>query len=285
MMIILEPNELENSTCEEIYEKKKSIEKFINDYENNNIPREDYLVKPSPQTKYKMCKDCLIEIEEFIHSKKLETEIEIIKEREEKLCQIIEKITGCSEDNVNELIFEIVTKIIKLPFETPTTIAELIKHKSKVAFVEPLVQRDIYNYVCAVCNEYNIKLNIIDGFLRGMPYHYVIKKIEPQGDSDIENKFVSKETNMSVIDLFKNDNINIEEKSYDTGLDTSINNSRVGMSNDKINLENPMDFFINNFIDKNEEVEFRDNKKDIIYSMIHSQKVFFQKFNQFISFI
>ena len=62
MMIILEPNELENSTCEEIYEKKKSIEKFINDYENNNIPREDYLVKPSPQTKYKMFKDCLIEI-------------------------------------------------------------------------------------------------------------------------------------------------------------------------------------------------------------------------------
>ena len=154
-----------------------------------------------------------------------------------------------------------------MPFETPITIEELLRHKSKFAFVEPLVQRDVYNCVCAVCNEYNIKLNIIDGFLRGMPYHYVIKKIEPKGDGDIENKFVSKETNMSVIDLFKNDNINIEEKNYDIGLDTSINNSRVGMSNDKINLENPMDFFINNFMDKNEEVEFRDNKKDIIYSI------------------
>ena len=30
--------ELENLTPEELYERKKGLEKFINDYENNNLP-------------------------------------------------------------------------------------------------------------------------------------------------------------------------------------------------------------------------------------------------------
>lgn len=64
MMISLEEykKELKNLTLEELSERKQKLEKFINDYENNNLSEQEYLVKPSPKTKYELFKEYLDEV-------------------------------------------------------------------------------------------------------------------------------------------------------------------------------------------------------------------------------
>lgn len=64
MMISLEEykKELKNLTLEELSERKQKLEKFINDYENNNISEQEYSVELSPQTKYKLFKKYLDEV-------------------------------------------------------------------------------------------------------------------------------------------------------------------------------------------------------------------------------
>lgn len=54
--------ELKNLTLEELSERKEKLEKFINDYENNNLSEQEYLVKPSPKTKYELYKEYLDEV-------------------------------------------------------------------------------------------------------------------------------------------------------------------------------------------------------------------------------
>ncbi len=66
--------ELENLTPEELYERKKGLEKFINDYENNNLPQQDYLVKPSPQTRYGLYKEYLNEVIDEISMRRHQSE-------------------------------------------------------------------------------------------------------------------------------------------------------------------------------------------------------------------
>jgi len=66
--------ELENLTPEELYERKKGLEKFINDYENNNLPQQDYLVKPSPQTRYGLYKEYLNEVIDEIGMRRHQSE-------------------------------------------------------------------------------------------------------------------------------------------------------------------------------------------------------------------
>lgn len=66
--------ELENLTPEELYERKKGLEKFINDYENNNLPQQDYLVKPSPQTRYGLYKEYLDEVIDEIGMRRHQSE-------------------------------------------------------------------------------------------------------------------------------------------------------------------------------------------------------------------
>lgn len=64
MMISLEEyrKELENLTLEELSERKQKLEKFINDYENNNLSEQEYSDELSPQTKYKLFKEYLDEV-------------------------------------------------------------------------------------------------------------------------------------------------------------------------------------------------------------------------------
>lgn len=64
MMISLEEyrKELKNLTLEELSERKQKLEKFINDYENNNLFEQEYSVELSPQTKYKLFKEYLDEV-------------------------------------------------------------------------------------------------------------------------------------------------------------------------------------------------------------------------------
>lgn len=54
--------ELKNLTLEELSERKEKLEKFINDYESNNLSEQEYLVKPSPKTKYELYKEYLDEV-------------------------------------------------------------------------------------------------------------------------------------------------------------------------------------------------------------------------------
>ena len=71
--------ELENLTPEELYERKKGLEKFINDYENNNLPQQDYLVKPSPQTRYGLYKEYLNEVIDEIGMRRHQSELNGVK--------------------------------------------------------------------------------------------------------------------------------------------------------------------------------------------------------------
>ena len=50
------------------------LEKFINDYENNNLPQQDYLVKPSPQTRYGLYKEYLNEVIDEIGMRRHQSE-------------------------------------------------------------------------------------------------------------------------------------------------------------------------------------------------------------------
>lgn len=54
--------ELKNLTLEELSERKEKLKKFINDYENNNLSEQEYLVKPSTKTKYELYKEYLDEV-------------------------------------------------------------------------------------------------------------------------------------------------------------------------------------------------------------------------------
>lgn len=88
--------ENENLTIKELYEKKQDLEKFINDYENNNLPQQDYLIKPSPKTRYDLSKEYLIEIEDLIQiKKKKNNENQLVEDENsfEFLNKKIEKLT------------------------------------------------------------------------------------------------------------------------------------------------------------------------------------------------
>lgn len=88
--------ENENSTIKELYEKKQALKKFINDYENNNLSQQDYIVKPSPKTRYDLSKEYLIEIEDLIQVKeKKNNENQIVEDENnfEFLNKKIEELT------------------------------------------------------------------------------------------------------------------------------------------------------------------------------------------------
>ena len=89
---------------------------------------------------------------------------------------VIEKIMSNEDKNLVDIVLNIVNKINNLPAGTKTTIAEIINYDAQKAFIEPLTQGKIYNFVKAVCKELNIKLEQHrDGF-GGLAYFYAFTK-------------------------------------------------------------------------------------------------------------
>ena len=99
-----------------------------------------------------------------------------LKELEEN-----EKNSGIIDDNdesfLNKQVPEILSKIIEMPDNTETTIAELINYNPDKVFVSPLMQGKIFNAMKEQCEKNNIDIvEIRDGF-GGLAYHYKFKKI------------------------------------------------------------------------------------------------------------
>lgn len=89
-----------------------------------------------------------------------------------ELKRIIEDVVGNKDSFFYTSVFQIVKKIINLPDETQTTIAQLINYDPSQDFVGPLEQGQIANFVEDVCEKINIHLERIrDGFT-GLAYHY-----------------------------------------------------------------------------------------------------------------
>lgn len=79
--------------------------------------------------------------------------------------------------SMNNLIFEILKKIINAPSDSELSIGKLISYNPNENFAEPLFQGKVYNYTFDICDKLNIKLEEKrDGF-GGLAYNYLFKKI------------------------------------------------------------------------------------------------------------
>lgn len=76
----------------------------------------------------------------------------------------------------NEIIFEIMKKIIDLPCERETTIAELINYNPENEFVEPLMQGQISYFVEEICNKINVNYIDTDDSIGGLAFYVKFKK-------------------------------------------------------------------------------------------------------------
>ena len=80
-----------------------------------------------------------------------------------------------SENNI--IVNNIVNKIIELPYNVETTIAQLIDYNPEVAFVSPLTQGIISNIVVNKCEGRGIKLDENRDEFGGLAYYNKFKKL------------------------------------------------------------------------------------------------------------
>ena len=106
----------------------------------------------------------------MITDEKLKTIVDdVIKDNEESI--------DSKEVNYKDQVYTITKKIIDLPSETITTIANLINYNPNETYVEPLTQGQIRRLVEETCKKLNIELEENrDGF-GGLAYCYQFKKV------------------------------------------------------------------------------------------------------------
>lgn len=96
---------------------------------------------------------------------------------DENLKTIIEEVIGNNDNYLNMAVYDIMKKIIDLPSETITTIADLINYNPNETFVEPLTQGQIRRLVKETCNKFNIELEENKDGFGGLAYYYQFKKV------------------------------------------------------------------------------------------------------------
>ena len=109
-------------------------------------------------------------MEEISYEKLNQIFEEIVDEFQKRFGEVVEV-----DKEKKDIIFDIVTKINNLPNQTPTTIAELINYNSKEAYVEPLYQGEVSNYVNKICAKLGIEL-IKEKTLGGLAYMVKFQK-------------------------------------------------------------------------------------------------------------
>lgn len=96
---------------------------------------------------------------------------------DENLKTIIEEVIGNNDSYLNMVVYDIMKKIIDLPSETITTIADLINYNPNETFVESFTQGEIRILVKETCKKLNVELEENrDGF-GGLAYYYQFKKV------------------------------------------------------------------------------------------------------------
>lgn len=96
---------------------------------------------------------------------------------DENLKTIIEEVVGNNDDYLNVAVYDIMKKIIDLPSETTTTIADLINYNPNETFVEPLTQGQVRRLVKDTCKKLNIELEENEDSFGGLAYYYRFKKV------------------------------------------------------------------------------------------------------------
>lgn len=106
----------------------------------------------------------------MITDEKLKTIVDdVIKDNEESI--------DSKEVNYKDQVYTITKKIIDLPSETITTIANLINYNPNETYVEPLTQGQIRRLVEETCKKLNIELEEDRGGFGGLAYYYQFKKV------------------------------------------------------------------------------------------------------------
>lgn len=157
--------------------------------------------------------------------------------------------------NINEIL----NKIKELPFNTETTIAELINYNPEENFVDPLEQGKIFNEINKFFREKNIYLEKNRDELGGLAFYYKFKKIS-LNDENINNEFKI------------NNNISFEDegakKEYQKYLDEINEYNRKVASGEKpekdlsaITDEFKQKFVVNHKLDNYEVKSYDENKK------------------------
>lgn len=96
---------------------------------------------------------------------------------DENLKTIIEEVIGNNDNYLNMAVYNIMKKIIDLPSETTTTIADLINYNPNETFVEPLIQGQIRRLIKETCKKFNIELEENKDGFGGLAYYYQFKKV------------------------------------------------------------------------------------------------------------
>ena len=106
----------------------------------------------------------------MITDEKLKTIVDdVIKDNEESI--------DSKEVNYKDQVYTITKKIIDLPSETITTIANLRNYNPNETYVEPLTQGQIRRLVEETCKKLNIELEENRGGFGGLAYYYQFKKV------------------------------------------------------------------------------------------------------------
>ena len=106
--------------------------------------------------------------------------------------------------NDNKIVNNIVNKIIELPYNTETTIAQLINYKPEVAFVSPMTQGIISNAVRKKCRSNNIELEEANDSFDGLAYYIKFKKNNSK-TTKIESEKINSLTQEEFQKLFEQD--------------------------------------------------------------------------------
>ncbi len=97
---------------------------------------------------------------------------------EEAIIKIVNEVVGSNDMNKNRLLVNLTKKIINLPFDSETTIAQLMKlNNEAVSVVAPSTQGELFNSLMKVCKELNINIEVNHTERGGLGYHYKFKKI------------------------------------------------------------------------------------------------------------
>ena len=97
----------------------------------------------------------------------------------ESIEMAIKEIAGSNDIDKNNILSKLIKRIIEMPADTDTSIAELMNlDNNSVAMVEPLIQGEIFNSLMKVCEKLNIKIEVNHDEIGGLGYHYKFKKID-----------------------------------------------------------------------------------------------------------
>lgn len=122
----------------------------------------------------------------------------------------IEKEKENSMNDKEKLLSILIQKIEELPYNTETTIAQLINYNLQEELVEPLVQGEIYNKLMEYCKQRNIDILESDE-ITGLAYYYKFKKINLK---ESENNMMNKEFKINDNIQFDSEETKIELQKY-----------------------------------------------------------------------